>query len=160
MNTHVNFYDNRKKLILEHLRELLIQGSVSTQEEICAALESQGHDINQSKVSRLLRKIGAVKAKNEQGEVVYRLPKEPAPPAPSSQLAGLIIDIASNEALVLVNTSPGSASLIARLLDYNKDKAEILGTIAGDDTILVIPKSTHRIDHTLQSIKALLYGNQ
>lgn len=160
MNARINFVDNRKKLILEHLRELLIQGVVSTQEEICAALESRGHDINQSKVSRLLRKIGAVKAKNEQGEVVYRLPKEPAPPTPSSQLAGLIIDISFNETLVLVNTSPGSASLIARVLDYNKEKAEILGTIAGDDTILVIPKSTHRINHMLLSIKALLYGSQ
>lgn len=160
MSIDADFQRSRKKLILEHMRDLLIQGTVSTQEDICSALEAQGHDINQSKVSRLLRKIGAMKARNEHGEIVYRLPKEPAPPTPSSQLAGLIIDIAVNESMVLVSTSPGSASLIARVLDYNKEKIDVLGTIAGDDTILVIPKSIHRIDAMVQEIRKLLYASE
>ena len=69
--------------LVDDLRRLLIEGKVATQEDVCAALESLGHPVNQSKVSRLLRKIGAVKSKNEQGQIVYRLPLEPAPPTPT-----------------------------------------------------------------------------
>ncbi len=142
--------------IVDDLRDLLIKGTVSTQEEICDALEALEHPMTQSKVSRMLRKVGAVKAKNESGQIVYRLPREPAPPTTNSQLASLILDIVANETMVIVNTSPGAAQLVARLLDYNKDKAEILGTIAGDDTILIVPKSMKNANITHAKVKKLL----
>lgn len=145
------------QVILEDLRELLLAGTVTTQEGICDALESMGHPINQSKVSRMLRKLGAVKAKNESGQIVYRLPREPAPPTPRSELGSCIIDIVANETSIIVNTSPGSAQLIARLLDHNRTKAEILGTIAGDDTILILPLSNKTIVNTLVHVKGLLF---
>ena len=143
------------KNITDDLRKLLFKGTVSTQEDICDALESLGYTTTQSKISRMLRKVGAVKAKNESGQVVYRLPREPAPPSTDSQLASLIIDIVANEMMVIVNTSPGAAQLVARLLDYNKDKAGILGTIAGDDTILIIPDSMKNTKRMLADVKKL-----
>ena len=57
-----------KLALSDDLRQLLIEGKVTTQEDLCSALETIGHTINQSKISRLLRKIGAVKSKNEQGQ--------------------------------------------------------------------------------------------
>lgn len=60
--------------VSDDLRTLLSEGKVTTQEDICTALEKLGHAINQSKVSRLLRKLSAVKSKNELGQIVYRLP--------------------------------------------------------------------------------------
>lgn len=144
------------KKLEEDLRELLVRGTVTTQEEICSQLQKRGHDINQSKASRLLRKIGAVKSKNEYGQIVYRLPKEPAPPHSADILLSLIIDIIANEQLIVVHCHPGSASMVARLLDYHMEKTEIIGTVAGDDTILVVPKSVHRISQTLYSIKSVL----
>lgn len=137
-------------------RDLLLKATIGTQEEICKALQEMGHDINQSKASRLLRKIGAIKSKNELGQIVYRLSKEPAPPTPKSSLSHLIIDIVHNEVAVVVHTSPGSASLIARLLDHHQTKAKILGTVAGDDTILIIPKETKNIEQTFENIKKVL----
>ena len=142
--------------LMSDLRELLLEGKVTTQENICDALGELGHSVNQSKVSRLLRKVGAVKSKDEQGAVVYRLPKEPAPPTTSSQLSDLIIDIVCNETNIIVHTSPGSAQLIGRVLDYNKSKIEILGSIAGDDTVFIAPKSIYKIDQTVTEIKSLL----
>lgn len=139
------------------LRELLLRGAVSTQEELCEQLQSLGHDIQQSKASRLLRKIGAMKSRNEHGQVVYRLPKEPAPPHSAKILLHLIIDIVANEQLIVVHCHPGSASLVARLLDHHMEKTEIIGTVAGDDTILVVPKSISRITQTLHSIKSVLH---
>jgi transcriptional regulator of arginine metabolism len=144
------------KKLEEDLRELLMRGAVKTQEEICSQLIILGHDINQSKASRLLRKIGAVKSKNEYGQIVYRLPKEPAPPHSANLLLNLIIDIVANEQLVVVHCQPGSASLVARLLDHHMVKAEIIGTVAGDDTILVVPKTISRVSQTLASIKNVL----
>lgn len=144
--------------IIESLRELLLDGSAGTQEDLCLALEALGYEANQSKVSRLLRKIGAVKGKNEFGQIVYRLPQEPAPLPPSCQLSGLVLDIVANETSIVVTTSPGCASMIARILDHQKRQCEILGTIAGDDTILVIPKFIKQIESSFQSIKAVLFS--
>ena len=138
------------------LRHLLQQGEFGSQEELKAKLEEQGFEVNQSKISRLLRKLGAAKTTGSQGEVVYRLPKEPSPPSKQTELRELIIDVVRNEQLIIVYTSPGSASLIARIMDYQDEKLDILGTVAGDDTILVIPKSVKTIQQTQQAIKHIL----
>ncbi len=138
------------------LRRLLIEGNVSTQDEICHQLETQGHIVNQSKISRMLRKLDAVKSKNEHGQIVYRLSKEPAPPTKSTPLYEMVIDITSNEMAIIIQTSPGSAPVIARLLDYQQEKNHLLGTIAGDDTILVLPKSIHMIKETIEQIEEML----
>lgn len=141
--------------LTEDLKKLLLAGEATTQEQICAVLQNRGHEINQSTVSRLLRKVGAAKSKNERGEIVYRFPLEPAPPTISSELSSLIIDIVANETLVVIYTSPGSAQLIARILDYHKQSLKILGTIAGDDTILIAPTSIKNIKTTIHAIKKL-----
>lgn len=142
--------------ITNALQQLLHAGSTSTQDEICAQLIAQGYAVNQSKVSRMLRKIGAVKAKNEHNQVVYRLPKEPAPPSAISSLGNLVVNIVANEMTIILHTSPGSASLIARMLDHHHEKIGILGTVAGDDTVLVLPKSIQKTEETLNNIKFLL----
>lgn len=142
--------------LLEALKTLLLGRKANTQDEICLELEKQGFEINQSKVSRMLRKIGAVKVVNEHGQTIYSLAREPAPPTLTTTMRDLIVDIVSNEVLVVIYTSPGSASMVARVLDYNQISTEILGTIAGDDTIFVAPKSIKEIDVLTQEIKGLL----
>lgn len=142
--------------LLAALSEILRKGSASTQQEICEALAAQGFSINQSKISRLLHKLAAIKFKDPQGQTGYRLPKELAPPPTQTPLTQLILKIAANEHLVIIQTSPGSASLIARMLDYQNSESEILATLAGDDTIFVAPKSVKRIQHTLNEVKNLL----
>lgn len=139
------------------LRHLLHQGEANSQELLCIKLESLGHSVNQSKISRLLRKIGAVKTKNEDGIVVYRLPLEPAPPTPDSRLTNLVIEMMANETMIVIYTHPGAAQLIARVLDHHKDKVEILGVIAGDDTIFVAPCSINNLTKTLSAIRKLLF---
>jgi transcriptional regulator of arginine metabolism len=148
---------NRKaEPLVDALRVLLMGRKASSQEAICSALEKLGYEINQTKVSRLLRKIGAIKVENEQGQTVYSLPREPAPPSMSTQIRDLILDIVANETLVVIFTSPGSASMVARVLDYNQITTEILGTIAGDDTIFVAPKTIKDIQKLTKEIKGLL----
>jgi transcriptional regulator of arginine metabolism len=143
--------------LLEDLRQLLLEGKVTRQEDICIALQIKGHHVNQSKISRLIHKLNAIKSKNELGQIVYRLAREPAPPTTSSQLSSLVIDVVANETTIIVSTSPGAAQLVARVLDYNKNSMQILGTIAGDDSIFIAPLSIKTINNSVNQIKKLLF---
>jgi transcriptional regulator of arginine metabolism len=154
--TQSSAYDSKR--LLTALHEILSRGTASTQQEICAELIRQGFAINQSKISRMLHKLAAIKVKNAQGQTGYRLPKELAPPPGQTPLKQLILKIAANENLVIIQTSPGSASLIARMLDFQNSESEILATLAGDDTIFVAPKSVKRMDKTYDEVKKLLAG--
>lgn len=141
--------------LLEALTDILNQGRAGTQQEIAAALKQQGFVVNQSKISRMLHKLAAIKVINAQGQTVYQLSKE-LPPPTQTPLTQLILNISANETLVVIQTSPGSASLIARMLDYQTSESNILATLAGDDTIFVAPKTIQKIKETLEEVKQLL----
>lgn len=141
--------------LFEALKNLLMGRKANTQEDLCHALAKQGFEINQSKISRLLRKIGAIKVLNTQGKIVYSLQREPAPPTVATPLKDLILAVSANEALVIIFTSPGSASMIARVLDYHQEAFDILGTLAGDDTVFVAPVSIKNTKILVEKIRSL-----
>ncbi len=115
-------------------------------------LQEQGFDnINQSKVSRMLTKFGAVRTRNAKMEMVYCLPAELGVPTTSSPLKNLVLDIDYNDAVVVIHTSPGAAQLIARLLDSLGKAEGILGTIAGDDTIFTTPANGFTVERPVRS---------
>lgn len=137
------------------LRNLLSEGVAGSQEELRQRLEDEmGVEVTQSTVSRCLKKLAAIKTVNAEGDTVYQLRDAVAPPAVESSLSDLVLDVASNDTLIVIRTSPGSASLIARHLDHRKPEG-ILGTIAGDDTIFVAPASARATRKTVEEIKAL-----
>lgn len=145
--------ENKEITLTEAFKHLLQQEKFSSQGDIVAALQQLGFDqINQSKVSRMLSKFGAVRARNARMEMVYQLPAEFNLPATSSPLKNLVMDIEHNQTLIVVKTSPGAAQLIARLLDSMGKNEGILGTIAGDDTIFITPTSNIAIDTLTQNI--------
>lgn len=126
--------------LIKAFKGLLKEEKFSSQGEIVQALQDEGFEnINQSKVSRMLTKFGAVRTRNAKMEMVYCLPAELGVPTTTSPLKNLVLDIDYNEALVVIHTSPGAAQLIARLLDSLGKAEGILGTIAGDDTIFITP---------------------
>ena len=133
--------DSRERLRV--LRRILGNGQSSTQEDLVDELSRLNIDITQSTISRDLRRIGAVKATSPEGVTVYRLESENRipPAAPSSSLRHLLLDMSHNSAIIIIHTALGSASLIAAHLDRVKIQG-VLGTIAGDDTVLVAIAST------------------
>jgi len=142
--------------LVKAFKGLLKEEHLSSQGEIVDALKEQGFDsVNQSKVSRMLSKFGAVRTRNAKDEMVYCLPAELGVPTISSQLKTLVLDITHNECLIVIQTSPGSAQLIARLLDSLGRTEGILGTIAGDDTIFITPTSTSIIAEVDSAVKEL-----
>ncbi|AIZ78229.1 transcriptional regulator ArgR [Actinobacillus equuli subsp. equuli] len=140
----------------EAFKALLKQEKFGSQGEIVNALQELGFEnINQSKVSRMLSKFGAVRTRNTKMEMVYQLPAELGVPTTSSPLKNLVVDIDYNDVLIVVKTSPGAAQLIARLLDSMGKGEGILGTIAGDDTIFITPTRSTAMEDLIQNITEL-----
>ncbi len=124
----------RRKLLLE----LLEDGVEATQEEIVTRLANKGFKATQATISRDLDDVGAVR-RHENGHTVYALPERNGPPAGFGKrvFTELVKDIATSSNLVVVRTFPGMAPTVAAVLDQS-EIAGVLGTVAGDDTVLVV----------------------
>jgi transcriptional regulator of arginine metabolism len=138
---------------LSALKKLLNQGNLSTQSDLQGKLEKLGYFVTQSTISRDLRRLGAVKTVNGEGQTVYRLREGGSATSQTSSLSDLVISITSNGMLIVIHTFPGSASLIARHLDQVRPGG-ILGTLAGDDTIFVALSSHRSGNVAIQEIEA------
>lgn len=145
---------------LQALRKLLSKEGASTQDELRSELEKLDFEVNQSTISRDLRKLGAIKVIDPSGMTVYRLVEEVAPLMQPAGLGSLITDIDHNGAMIVVHSAPGSASLAARVIDQNRMMLGVLGTIAGDDTVFVCPQSTRDMAGLVRKIERLLSGTQ
>lgn len=140
---------------LDFLRQLLAEGDLSTQEELVEKLEKNHFSVTQSTVSRDLRKLGAIRAIDTKNRTVYRLPEEIFLPVKSSSLNDMVTSIQANTSLIVIRTHPGSASLVGRFVDMTFAD-EILGCIAGDDTVFVAPQTTGKTNPLLKKIETAL----
>lgn len=125
------------------LLQIIQSGEAGTQQHLISMLSKQGLAANQSSISRALRKIGAVKSLNAKGEAVYRIPHAASQIGRSQTIRDLVTHITSNEQLILVHTCTGSANVVAQLID-EQDLPELLGTLAGDNTLMIVPKSVRQ----------------
>lgn len=143
------------------LREILLGGHARTQAEIQQELEKQGVPCSQPKISRLLHQIGAVKLIDNQGKTQYRLPHETGliheltSPQEKTLIRQWMLDITSNETLIVIHTTPGAAGMVARILDQHRLNLDLLGTIAGDDTIFIAPKHNNQTTTITEKISKL-----
>ena len=130
------------------LREILRDEPAGGQTALLRALRRRGPRAAQATLSRDLREIGAVRVRTASGAFRYDVPTAAAPPAPPLEklrtlFRSLVTGVRGTGALVLVKTSPGNAAGIASLVDA-LGHPHILGTVAGDDTILVVVESEDR----------------
>lgn len=117
---------------------LLRERRVGTQEELLAALAAAGFAATQATLSRDLARLGARRAAAPGGGTRYELPPEEERRDGFEALRGLVSQVDCNGSLVVVRTHPGSAPAVARAIDLAA-LPEVLGTIAGDDTVFVAP---------------------
>ena len=144
---------DKQERLVKAFKAILKEEKFSSQGEIVDALKAQGFDnINQSKVSRMLTKFGAVRTRNAKMEMVYCLPVELGVPTTSSPLKELVMEIGYNSALVVIHTGPGAAQVIARLLDSLGKAEGILGVVAGDDTIFITPTNAISTEELYDSV--------
>ncbi|WP_086981975.1 arginine repressor [Vibrio aphrogenes] len=142
--------------LIEACKKLLKQQSFANQNDIRKKLIDMGYNgISQSTISRLLTQLGVIKVRNAKGEKVYCITLESSPVRVQSSILSQIEFINHNQHNVIIKTYPGSAQLIARLLD-NNPHLDILGTIAGNDTILIIPADINKVERCERLIKESL----
>jgi len=125
----------------DHVRRLIAAGGVHTQAELVAALRGRGVEVTQATISRDLAGLGVVRGFRG-GRLTYLLPDDMTDGAGAAEgrlrrlLADLPLTIAETAPLVVLRTSPGGANAIASAIDLSQ-WADVVGTIAGDDTIFV-----------------------
>ncbi|NQZ88859.1 MAG: transcriptional regulator ArgR [Colwellia sp.] len=147
---------NEAELVLA-FKSLLKDQCYGSQSQLADALDKQGFkNMSQAKISRLLSKLGAVKMRNANTEVVYILPDELAVPKSKQSIQSVVVSVKHNNMQIILKTGIGGAPLISRMLDSLGEPAGILGTLAGDDTIFIAPVDISRIDDITLEIKKLL----
>ncbi len=146
----------------QHLIErLLAEHPVASQTRLVELLGTEGVEATQATVSRDLDALGAVKVRVPGGPSVYAVPEiAHQRVAPDEHLRRVLSDwvvsVAVTPPLVVLRTPPGSAHVVASALD-RASRPEVLGTVAGDDTILVAVAADHDV-HGLAALVRDLAG--
>jgi len=141
---------------------LISSQELGSQEEVLKALAKEGFKLTQATLSRDLKQLKVAKAASMNGKYVYVLPNETmykrvtTPQSASEMLQSsgfLSINFSGN--MAVIKTRPGYASSIAYNID-NSDMPEILGTIAGDDTIFIVKKEGASQNDLIESLSAII----
>jgi transcriptional regulator of arginine metabolism len=129
---------SRRALIVELVRTR----HVATQSDLRDLLRAKGHDVTQATLSRDLAKLGARRVALPSGGTAYEVEGFAARSAPPSQLAAmasLVLGVREGTAIVVIHTRPGAAQAVAAQIDQARLES-VIGSIAGDDTIFVVPE--------------------
>lgn len=127
------------KIERQHRIKRLIQtGHIGTQEEIKRQLQEEGINVTQATLSRDLREIGLLKLRDASGKLYYSL-SDTTETTFGSTIRSYILKVNRAGFMLVLHTNLGEADVLANLVD-GSDIPEILGTVAGADTLLVICK--------------------
>ena len=121
---------------------LLEQHAVTSQQQLVDLLAADGITATQATVSRDLEDLGAIKVRVAGGDSVYAIPELPTEQrAPEDHLRRVfgdwVVEVGHSANLVVLRTPPGSAHVVGSALDRS-GLPEVLGTVAGDDTLIVV----------------------
>jgi transcriptional regulator of arginine metabolism len=119
---------------------------ISSQAQLVQLLESEGVVATQATVSRDLEELGAVKVRIPGGAMAYAIPEHGRDRGGSDDhlrrvMSDFVLDVAHSANIVVLRTQPGSAHVVGSALD-RAALGEVLGTVAGDDTLLVVCKES------------------
>jgi len=138
---------------------LLADVAVTSQGQLVELLEGAGIEATQATVSRDLEDIGAIKVRVPGGALVYALPEhsndQVAPPDHLRRvLSDWVAEVKHSHNLVVVRTPPGSAHVVASALDRSGLDG-VLGTVAGDDSIMIVATEEVRGKDLAETIRTL-----
>ena len=147
---------------MEALKMLISSKELGSQEEVLQALEKEGFKLTQATLSRDLKQLKVAKAASMNGKYVYVLPNDtmykritkPRTAMEMLQTSGFV-SISFSGNMGVIKTRPGYASSIAYNID-NSDSPNIIGTIAGDDTIFIVIKEGSPIDAVIEDLSVII----
>lgn len=150
-----------KRLRQRAIRQLVASRPVGSQRELVDALIEQGFDVTQATVSRDITELGLLKVPRADGHA-YVAPEDVAAPLPTpasdERLRRILADVpvtVGRSGLILVLTGrPGTASIVAQAIDESTLR-EQEGTLAGDNTLLVLFADESRLERWLERFEAI-----
>lgn len=151
--------------------ELLTRSEIRSQTELAELLDAEGVHVTQATLSRDLLELDAVKVRSISGSLVYAVPAEGGDRTPrlagetaaaearlARLLSELLVSARSARNLVVLRTPPGAAQFLAAAID-KAELHEVLGTIAGDDTVMVIADGTREATALARRLVTLADGH-
>ncbi|WJH34283.1 transcriptional regulator ArgR [Paenibacillus sp. CC-CFT747] len=140
------------------IREILSTREIETQDDLVDALRNAGFHVTQATVSRDIKELHLIKTPLKDGRYKYAIPAEqrfnPLQRLKRS-LSDHFVHIDHTDNLVVMKCMPGTANAIGALID-NLEWNDVMGTICGDDTILVICRGKDQSLHFVNEIMAML----
>ena len=148
-----------KRFRYTKIKEIVQSRPIETQEELAKALQEEGIEVTQATVSRDIKELMLIKVPTSDGHYRYALSQEQNMLMSKNRMARLFqdsivrVDSALNQ--IVLHTMPGSANMVAAAIDLAKWE-NVIGTIAGDDTILIITNSTESVPKITKVIVTLM----
>ncbi len=147
---------------LEATRRVIENNQVGNQEEVLDLLKKEGFNVTQATLSRDFKELGVVKVHDAGRGYVYKLNSQ-APKFIASNASHITSDgirsIEFSNSFAVVKTHPGFASAVAYIIDNNVI-SEIAGTLAGDDTVLLIVREGYSRQQVLDAVSRFISGIQ
>ncbi len=141
----------RRRLLIKRLVQ---RSRIQSQEELVRLLEREGVSCTQATLSRDLRDLNIVRRNTARGPE-YTLDRTPVYIDALRKVVGMeVLNVRYNQSLVVIRTMQGRAEGVAAFLD-TWNNTNILGTVAGDDTVFVAPSDTTKIAELAEQIRAL-----
>lgn len=136
--------------------ELICEEDVETQDDLIQKLELAGFHVTQATVSRDIRELKLVKGASPRGGYRYILPAKQSKSTPdfSSSLTTSIVHVDHARNIVVVKTFPGMANAVAACID-SMHLTEIIGSVAGDDTILAVVRTDEEAEMLWNKIRGM-----
>lgn len=140
------------------IREIVEAQSIQTQEELAEALRARGMVVTQATVSRDIREMHLLKVLAEDGSYRYAT-MEKSDTSVNDRLIRMlsdsVVEMNSANNLIVIHTLSGSAHVAAEAVD-NLKWPEIIGTIAGDNTILLVVRANDEVDAVMKRFRGLI----
>lgn len=135
------------------IREIITSKRVASQEELSRILRLSNIDVTQATLSRDLREMRILRSPEDDG-FRYVLPEVAEGRKIRRVVHEEIVQILANESIIVIKTLPGRAAGVGVFIDHLKNP-NILGTVAGNDTVLVVPASVKKIKDVMSELRLL-----
>ena len=141
------------------IKEIIEHHIIETQEDLATALKKDGIEVTQATVSRDIKELMLIKVPTSGGRYRYAFPPEQNIVSSQSRMERVfqdaVLSMDYSENLIVLRTQQGSAPSVAYTVDYAKWR-EVIGTIAGEATVLVVVKPANSAGEVMSRFRALL----
>jgi transcriptional regulator of arginine metabolism len=145
----------RRHLTIE---QILASRTITTQSELASAMRKEGFKTTQATLSRDMKELGIAWVYTPSG-AKYMLSPEQEEERMTTLIGSEIEEIEANESIVVIKTLPGRAQGVAAIIDHLR-LPSVLGTLAGDNTVFILPRSIKRMKETIGAIRDVLEKNK